>query len=185
MSPHAPPHLVRRRILLVKPRLQGTVALCFAAVVFAGAALFAWFFCQYARTALRVASLQGHYNFLSPQEIIGGELARYVLALSAGVLAGSFLVLLLILRRIRGGVKRLHETFRVSMDGDLSSPTNATGLSDVAELGRGVDASRSGTLSRIREIRADAEFLRGEPLLDAEFAKRWDALKSAIRQVVP
>jgi hypothetical protein len=185
MSPHAPPHLVRRRILLVKPRLQGTVALCFAAVVFAGAALFAWFFCQYVRTALRVASLQGHYNFLSPQEIIGGELARYVLALSAGVLAGSFLVLLLILRRIRGGVKRLHETFRVSMDGDLSSPTNATGLSDVAELGRGVDASRSHTLSRIRKIRADAEFLRSEPLPDEEFAKRWDALKSAIRQVVP
>jgi methyl-accepting chemotaxis protein len=185
MRPHASQHLTKRRILFVKPRLQGTVALCFAAVVFAGAALFSWFFCQYARTALRIASLQGHYDFLSPQEIIGGELARYVLALSAGVLAGSFLVLLLILRRIRGGLKRIQETFRSSMDGDLSSPTNATGLSDVAELGRGVDASRSRTLSRIRKIRADAEFLRSEPLPDEEFAKRWDALKSAIRQVVP
>ena len=185
MSPPTSRHLVRRRILFVKPRLQGTAALGFAAILFAGAALFAWFFCQYARTALRVASLKGHYHFLSPQEILGGELARYVAALSAGVLAGCYLVLLLILRRIRGGLKRIQETFRGSMDGDLSSPTNATGPSDVAELGRRIDASRSRTLSQIREIRADVEFLRSGPLPDAEFAKRWDALKSAIRQVVP
>jgi hypothetical protein len=185
MSPPSSPYLARRRILLVKPRLQGTAALCFAAVVLAGAALFAWFFCQYARTALRIASLQGHYDFLSPQEIIGGELARYVLVLSAGVLAGCYLVLLLILRRIRGGLKRIQETFRGSMDGDLSSPTNATGLSDIAELGRGIDASRSRTLSQIREIRADVESLRSAPLPDAEFAKRWDTLKAAIRRVVP
>jgi hypothetical protein len=185
MSPHTSRHLARRRILLVKPRFQGTVAMCFAAIVFAGAALFAGVFSQYARTSLRVASLKGHYDFLSPHEIIGGELARYVLALSAGVLAGSLLVLLFLVRRIRGGVGRLVETFRVSMEGDLSSPTNATGLSDIAELGRKVDASRSRTLSRIREIRADAEFLRSETLPDAEFAKRWDALKSAIRRVVP
>jgi len=185
MSPHTSRHLARRRIFLVKPRFQGTVALCFAAIVFAGAALFAGFFSQYARTALRVASLQGHYDFLSPHEIIGSALALHVLALSAGVLAGSLLVLLFLVRRIRSGVERLVETFRVSMEGDLSSPTNATGLSDIAELGRKVDASRSRTLSRIREIRADVEFLRSEPLTDEEFAKRWDALKAAIRRVVP
>lgn len=185
MSPPSSPYLARRRILLVKPRLQGAVALCFAAVVFAGAALFAWFFCQYARTALRVATLQGHYHFLSPQEILGGELARYVLALSTGVLAGCYLVLLVILRRIRGGLKRIQETFRRSMGGDLSSPTNATGPSDVAELGRRIDASRSRTLSQIREIRAGAEILRSAPLPEEEFAKRWDALKAAIRRVVP
>lgn len=185
MSPHASRPIVRRRIILVKPRFQGSIALCFAAVVFAGGALFAGFFHQYARTALRVASLQGHYNFLSPQEILGGALARYALALSAGVLAGSLLVLLLLVRRIRGGAERLLETFRVSMDGDLSSPTNATGLSDIEDLGRKIDASRSRTLSRIREIRADVEFLRGEPLADAEFAKRWDAMKAAIRRIAP
>jgi hypothetical protein len=185
MNPHTSRHLVKRRILLVKPRFQGTVALCFAAIVFAGAALFAGFFTQYARTALRVASLQGHFDFLSPHGIIGAGLARYVLALSAGVLAGSLLVLLFLVRRIRGGVGRLVETFRVSVEGDLSSPTNATELSDIAELGGKVDASRSRTLSRIREIRAEAEFLRSEPLTDEEFAKRWDALKAVIRRVVP
>lgn len=185
MSPHSSPYLAKRRILLVKPRLQGTVALCFAAVVFAGAALFAWFFCQYARTALRTESLQGHYHFLSPQEILGGELARYILVLSAGVLAGCYLILLLILRRIRGGLKRIQETFRGSMDGDLSSPTNATGPSDLAELGNKIDAVRYRTLTRIREIRADADFLRSGSLPTEEFAKRWDALKASIRRVVP
>ena len=185
MSRQASRHLAKRRILLVKQRLQGTVALCFAAVVFTGAALFAVFFYRTARTALRAASLQGHYDFLSPYEILGGELGRYVAVLSAGVLAGSLFVLLLLVRRIRGGTGRLVETFRVSMEGDLSSPSNPTGPSDIAELGKMIDASRSRTLSRIREIRADVELLRSAPQIDTEFAKRWEALKSAIRQVVP
>lgn len=185
MRPQPSHHLTKRRILFVKPRLQGTFALSFAAIAFAGAALFAWFFLRYARTAFRVASLQGHYEFLSPHEIIGGELARYVVIMSAGVLAVSLLVLLFQVHRIRGGVGRIVLTFRNSMEGDLSSFTNATGPSEIAELGRMVDASRSRILSRIREIRADAEFLRSEPLTDEEYAKRWDALKSAIGRIVP
>lgn len=185
MSPHVSRHVARRRIIFVKPRFQRNVALCFAAVVFTGGALFAGFFYRYARTALLVSSVRGHYDFVSLQEILGGALARYVLALSAGVLAGSFLVLLLLVLRIRGGAGRLMETFRVSMEGDLSSPTNATGLSDIEDLGRKIDASRSRTLSRIREIRSEAEFLRCEPVADAEFAKRWDAMKAAIRRVAP
>ena len=169
----------------MNPRLQGGVALCFAAVVFAGAALFALFFLHYARATLRVASLQGHYHFLSPYEIIGEALARHVAVLSAGVLAASLLVLLLLVRRVRKGAGRLVEIFRVSKDGDLSSPANAGGLPDLAHLGKKIDAMRGRTLSRIHEIAAEAEFLRSEPLSEEEFAKRWNALKAAVRKVVP
>lgn len=169
----------------MNPRFQGGVALCFAAVVFASGALFAWSFYRYARTALRVASLQGHYHFLSPQEILGGGLAGHVLALSIFVLAGSLLVLTLLVRRIRGGAGRIAEVFRLSEEGDLSAPTEAPGLSDLTELGEKIDAARSRTLSRIREIRAEADFLRREPLAEEEFSKRWDALKAAIRRVAP
>lgn len=185
MSSRPSHRLAKRRILFVKPWLQGTFALSFAAIAFAGAALFVWFFLQYARTAFRIASLQGHYNFLSSHEIIGGDLTRYVVIMSAGVLAVSLLVLLFQVHRIRGGVGRILRTFRNSMEGDLSSITNATGPSEIVELGRMVDASRSRILSRVLEIRADAEFLRSEPLTDEEFAKRWDALKSAIGRIVP
>jgi len=184
MSPPASRHNARRTIF-VNPRFQGGVALCFAAVVFAGGALFALFFYHHSRAALRIASLQGHYLFLSPREIIGGALVRYVAVLSAGVLAASLFVLLLLVRRIRRGVGRLVEIFRVSMDGDLSSPTNATELSDIAGIGKKIDASRSRTLSRIREIGVEAKFLRSEPLPDEEFARRWDALKVSIRRIVP
>ena len=168
-------------------RFQGGVALCFAAVVFAGAALFALFFHHYARGELRVASLQGHYHFLSPYEIIGAALARHVAVLSAGVIAASLLVLFLLIRRVRAGASRLVEAFLISTEGDLdlSTPTEAPGLSGITDLGGKIDSARSRTLSRIREIAAEAEFLRSEPLSEEEFAKRWNALKAAVRKVAP
>lgn len=159
--------------------------MCFAAVVFAGAGLFALFFHHYARGALRVASMQGHFHFLSAYEIVGGALIPHAAVLSAGVLAASLLVLLLLLRRVRGGVGRLVEAFRISKEGDLSTPTKETGLSGITDLGGKIDSARSRTLSRIREIAAEAEFLRSEPLSEEEFAKRWNALKAAVRKVVP
>jgi hypothetical protein len=171
--------------VFVNPRLQGGVALCFAAVVFAGAALFALFFHHYARGALRVASLLGHYHFLSPYEIVGAALARHVAVLSAGVLAASLLVLLLLIRRVRRGASRLVEAFLISTEGDLSTPTEAPGLSGITDLRGRIDSARSRTLSRIREIAAEAEFLRNEPLSEEEFAKRWNALKTAVRKVAP
>jgi hypothetical protein len=184
MSPRAPRHIARRTVF-VNPRFQGGVALCFAAVVFAGAALFAFFFHHYARSALRVASMQGHYHFLSPYGIIGAALARHVAVMSAGVLAVSLLVLLILVLRVRKGAGRLVEIFRISMDGDLSSPANAGEIPDLANLGKKIDAVRGGTLARIREIAAEAEFLRNEPLSDEEFARRWDLLKAAMRRVAP
>jgi hypothetical protein len=169
----------------VNPRFQGGVALRFAAVAFAGGALFGLSFYGYAREALRIASLQGHYHFLSAFDILGRELARHVAVLSAGVLASDLLVLLLVVRRVRGGIGRLVESFRISAEGDLSSPAEAPGLSGITDLGRKIDGVRSRTLSQIRKIREEAESLRSEPLTDEEFKKRWDALKAAIRKVAP
>lgn len=184
IPPTSSPHLPRRTIF-VNPRFQGAVALRFAAVVLAGGAVFAWSFHRDAGAALRIASLQGHYLFLSPQEIVGDALARHVLLLSAFVLAGSFLVLLLLARRIRRGVVRLVKSFRASMDGDFSSPTNADELSGITELGTQIDASRSRTLAAIRGIREEAEFLRSKPITDEEFARRWAGLKADIRKIAP
>jgi hypothetical protein len=184
MSPRTPRHIPRRTVFL-NQRLQGGIALRFAAVVLAGALLFAFSFHQYARSAFRIATMQGHYHFLSPYEIIGAELVRYVAVLSAGVLAASLLVLLMLVHRVRKGAGRLAEIFNASKDGDLSSPANAGELPDIAELGKKIDSVRGGTLSRIREIHTEAEFLRREPLSDEEFAKRWDGLKAAIRRVAP
>jgi len=184
MSPRAPRHAARRTVF-VNPRFQGGVALCFAAVVCAGAVLFALSFHNYSKSALRIASIKGHYHFLTPYDIIGGALGRHVAALSVGVLAASLLVLILLVRRIRRGAERLVETFRISMDGDLSSPANAGELRDIADLGKKIDAARGRTLSKIREIAAEAEFLRNEPLSDDEFARRWDGMKAAIRRLAP
>jgi hypothetical protein len=77
------------------------------------------------------------------------------------------------------------ETFRISMDGDLSSPANAGEIRDMADLGKKIDAARGRTLSKIREIAAEAEFLRSEPLSDEEFARRWDGMKAAMRRLAP
>lgn len=169
----------------MNPRLQGAVASRFAAVVIAGGALFAWAFHRDASAALRTASLQGHYHFLTPQEILGEALGRHVLFLSVFVLIGSLLVLLFLVRRIRRGVVRLVLSLRATRDGDFSSPTNATGLPEIAELGRRIDASRSRTLSAIRGIREEAEFLRSAQMTDDEFARRWEGLKAAVRKVAP
>lgn len=159
--------------------------MCFAAAVLVASALFGWSFHRYAKNALRVASLQGHYHFLTPYEIVGGALVRNLVALSAAGLASCILVFLLILRRVRRGVGRLVDGFRRSAEGDLSTPTEARGILDVTDLGRKVDASRSRTLLLIREAREEAEFLRNEPLPDEEFARRWDALKQTLQRIAP
>lgn len=184
MSPSASRHAARRTIF-VNPRFQGAVAARFAAVVLVGGALFAWSFHRDAAAALRAASLQGHYQFLSPQEILSDALVRHVAILSAIVLAGGLLMLLFLVRRIRKGVVRLVMSFRSSADGDFSSPTDAAELSGITELGSRIDASRARTLSAIRGIREEADFLRGEPLTEEEFARRWEGLKATIRKVAP
>lgn len=184
MRPDSPRH-VHRRAIFINPRFQVGVALCFAAVVIAASALFGWSFHRYAKHALRVASLQGHYHFTTPYEILGGALVRNVAALTAAGLASGIVVFLLILRRVRGGVGRLIDAFRRSAEGDLSTPTEARGILDVTDLGRKIDASRARTLSLICEAREEAEILRKEPLSDEDFARRWDALKQTLQRIAP
>ncbi len=174
-----------RRTVFINPRFQGGIALCFGAVILGGAALFAWFFYLSSSSSLLAASFRGHYHFLRPFEIIGGSVVRHLLLLLAGTAAACLLLVLLLVRRIRGGVDRLLETFRLSMEGDLSTPTEAPGLSDLRSLGTRIDGIRSLTLEQIRGLRAEAEFLRREPLTEEEFAGRWEALKRSMQRVAP
>lgn len=169
----------------MNPRFQGGVALCFAVAVLAGGSLFGLSFYRTAGSALRIASFQGHYHFLTPYSILGDPLARHVALLSAGVLAGSLLLLALLVLRIRRGVGRLVDSLHRSAQGDLSTPTGAEGLRDLASIGSKIDKARARTLSRIREIRVEVEILRREPLPDEEFGRRWNELKTAFRKVAP
>lgn len=184
MSPRSPRHIPRRTIF-INPRFQGSMAICFAVVILLVAALFAWFFHRHAKVALRVASLQGHYHFLYPYEILGTALIRHIAALSAGGLAASVLVFMVVQRRIHRGVARLVNVFKLSVEGDLSTPTETPGQLELAGIGRKIDAARSRTLSRIRGANDEAKLLMEEPLSDEEFARRWDALKHTLKRIVP
>ncbi|NJD61179.1 MAG: HAMP domain-containing protein [Deltaproteobacteria bacterium] len=169
----------------MNPRFQFGVTLSFSIAVFAGGALFGWSFYRCAKSALRIASLQAHYHFLTPYAILEDPLIRHVAILSAGVLAACLLLLALLLRRIRRGVGGLVDSLHRSAQGDLSTPTGAEGLTDIVRLGTKIDAARTRTLQRIHEIRAEVDLLRNEPLPDEEFARRWSALKTAFRKVAP
>jgi hypothetical protein len=94
-------------------------------------------------------------------------------------------VFLLFRRRIHRGVDRLVSAFRLSAEGDLSTPTEAPGPLELTDLGKKIDAVRYRTLSVIREAREEAEFLGKEPLSEEEFARRWDALKRTLQRIVP
>lgn len=184
MSKGSPRHAPRRTVF-INPRFQGGIALCFAAAILAVTAMSGWFFHIHTRDALRAASLKGHYNFLFPYEILGGALLRYVAALSAVGAASCMLVFMLIRLRIRRGVDRLANAFRLSVDGDLSTPTEVAGPADLSALGRNMDKARARTLSMIREAREEVQFLRNEPLSEEEFAKRWDALRRDLERIAP
>ncbi len=185
MTPGSPSHISRRRTIFVNQRFQLGVALCFVIVVLAGAALFAWFFRLSASRLLLAASYQGHYHFLTSYDLIGGSMVRHLTLLFLGVMAASLLLFLLLLRRIHGEVVRLLETFRLSMEGDLSTPTESSGPKDFKTLGTKIDAIRSRTLAQINDIRAEAEFLSKEPLSAEEFNRRWNALKHTMGRVAP
>ena len=185
MTPGSPSQISRRRTIFVNQRFQLGIALCFVIVVLAGAALFAWFFHPSARRLLLAASSHGHYHFLTSYEIIGGSMVRHLTVLFLGVMAASLPLFLLLIRRIHRGVDRLIETFRLSMEGDLSTPTEASGPPDVKALGTKIDAIRSRTLAQINDIRAESEFLSKEPLSADEFSRRWDSLKQAMGRIAP
>lgn len=180
-----PPHRISRRTIYVIPRLQWGTGLCLAAVVLAAGALFGWSLYYEASSALRVASLRAHYRFPSAYPIVGPALIRSLCALFVLMLAASAAVFFLFLRRVRRGVVRVAEVFRISGEGDLSTPADAPGVEEIASLGKKVDAIRSETLSLVAGIREEADMLRKEPLPPEEFRKRWDDLKGKIASVAP
>lgn len=157
----------------------------FAALILVVAALLAWEFHISAGRSLLAASWQGHFEFRTPYEIVGKDAVGRLGLLFLGSAAACLLLFLFLVLRIRAGVNRLIGTFRISTEGDLSSPTPAGGLRDLASLGTKIDAVRSGTLSRIEAIRVEAESLRNGTLPPDEFALRWEALKRAVREVAP
>lgn len=183
MSPF--PHRSRGRTVLISPRLQIGTALVFTAVVFLGGALFAWIIYRGSREALWAASFRGHFRFDTPYQVVSDQVVRQLAALFAVVAGAGILTFLLLVRRIRAGMTRLREVLRMSGEGDLSTPTNAPGLRDVAIFGKQLDAARECTLDRIREVRAEVEVLRKEPLSAEEFRRRWAGLKEKIGGIVP
>lgn len=183
MTPTSP--YTRRKNVFINPRFQGKVALVFAAVVFAGGAIFAFLIYRDSRAALWDASMRGHYMARTPYQIVREIVLRDLTALFLGVLVSSAAAFFLLIRSIRRGVIDLLRAFGRSEEGDLSTPTAARGLKDVARFGGQVDEIRAHTLALIDDVRREADALRKEPLPEDEFQRRWEDLKRRIGRVAP
>ena len=175
----------RRKIVFISPRFQGGLALAFSAVVFAGWAVFSWLLVGDVRRALQDVSLTAHYQFQSAYEVVGASVIRHLAGLFAGILLASIALFFLALRKIRVGTERVAAVFRVSGEGDLSTPTDARGVGEFHALGKQVDAARARTLEVIDGIRAEVDLMRKESLPEDEFMKRWDGLKEKIGRLAP
>jgi len=179
------PRQSRRRTVLINPRFQIGAALLFTAVLVLGGTLFAVLIFQGVRDALRDASVQGHFRFDTPYQVVGDRVVRQLILLFSVVTLAWTAAFLLFVRRLRNGMTRLLEVLRMSGEGDLSTATNASGHRDLAVFGVQLDSGREYALDRIREIRAEVQLLRKEPLPPEEFQDRWDALKERIGRGTP
>lgn len=175
----------RRKIVFISPRFQGGLALAFSAVVLAGWALFSWQVVGDVRQALQDVSLTAHYRFQSAYEVVGAGVIRHLAGLFAGVLLACVALFFLALRKIRTGTERIATIFRLSGEGDLSTPTDARGVGEFHTLGKQVDAARARTLEVIDGIRAEVDLMRKESLTEDEFTKRWEGLKEKIGRLAP
>ncbi len=175
----------RRKIVFISPRFQGGSALAFAGLVLAGAALFAVLVSRDVRQALWDASFFGHYRFRSAYDVAGPVLFRNLAGLFGGLLVAGVALYFVMLRRIRIGTDRIAAIFRLSGEGDLSTPTDAPGPGDFPVLGKQADAVRGRTLEEIERIRAEIDLMRKESLTDEEFQKRWEGVKERIRRIAP
>lgn len=176
---------LRRRNRLVIPRMQGGVAALVGAVVLVAGGVSAVFLYRDARRALWVASYGGHYGFPTPFDVMKDVVLIHLLVLSAVVFAGGSFVFLWRMRRIREGIRRLAGAFEASTRGELSSPTDAGGLGEMADAVEEVDEVRSHTLSLIRQVREAVEEMQTASLTEEEFARRWVTLKEKIGRIVP
>ena len=179
------PQRARRKIVLISPLFQGGTALAFAVLVFLGGAYFAWHIDGDIGQALRDASFAGHYRFRSAYDIVGELLVAHLAVLFAGGLLGAIALLFLVIRKVRVATARIAESFRISGEGDLSTPTVDPGPGEFAVFGNQVDAARTRTLELADGIRAEVDFMRREPLSDDEFQRRWEGLRERIGRFVP
>lgn len=175
----------RRRIVFISPRFQGGAALAFVALAVAGAGIFALLLARDAGQVLWDAAYSGHYRFGSAYEIAGACVARDVAGLLAGTLAAGLALFFVLAVRVRRGAERIAAVFRLSGEGDLSTPTDAPGPGEFRVLGEQIDAARSWTLQAIGEIRAEVDGMRKERLGDEEFLKRWEGLKERMGRIAP
>ncbi len=180
------PHFqFRRRTKLVSPKFQGGAAILIVAVVLVAGTISGFLLYRDIRQALMNASASGHFGFPTPFRIVSGILVRQLLALFVLVFAGGSLAFLWYVRRVREGISRLTASFEAAEKGDLSSPSHFRGFKDLVDFGTEIDEVRSYTLGLIGEVRGEAEAMRTSGLPQAEFEKRWEALKEKIGRIVP
>lgn len=176
----------QRRIILINPRFQGRVAMLFTAIILVGGGLLAFTIYGDARDALWNASVRGHFETeLTPYTIVRTVLVRDLAVLFVGLLAASFVLFFLLMRRIRRGLGRLVEVMRKSGDGDLSTPTGLHGPREMTMFGERLDGIRARTLLEIREVRKEALVLEKENLPQEEHRRRWEELKERIGRIAP
>lgn len=175
----------RRRNVLINPRFQVGIGLVFTAIVVLGGAFFAWLVYRDAKAALWDASMQGHFQARTPYEIVGESFVRHLVALFAAVLAASVAAFFLVSRMIRNGIGRVVSSLEASVEGDLSTPTAASGMEEIVAFGRQLDEVRQSVLLRLGEIRDEAARLDREAVPEDVFRARWEELKRKIGGLVP
>ncbi len=185
IPPGKPERKFRRKIHYINPRFQGGAALVISAVVVAGGGLFGALVYRDVGDALREAAMRGHFVMETPYEIVRDVLLRHLAGLSATVICLTVIVFLLLVRTVRIGVGHAIAAFRASEEGDLSTPTEASGLTELRRFGELVDLTRASTLSRVAALREEAASLAACGLPAEAFRLRWEKLKRKIREVAP
>jgi len=180
-----PERKFRRKIRYVNPRLQGGAALVFSGMIVAGGVLFGSLVYRDVGKALWAAAMRGHYMFETPYEIVRNALLWHLAGLSATVACLSAGVFFFLLRAIHRGIGRVTGVLRGSEEGELSTPTDAGGLTEFSRFGEVVDAARGDTLQRIVAIREEAASLAASGLPPEAFRPRWDELKRKVREIAP
>ena len=185
-TPTAPQGMkFRRKILYINPRFQGGAALVISAVVVAGGFLFGALVYRDVGEALREAAMRGHFVIETPYEIVRDALLWHLAGLSATVTCLAVIVFLLLVKAVRIGVGHAIAAFRASEEGDLSTPTEARGLTEFRRFGDLVDSTRESALSRVAAVREEAASLAACGLPAGAFRPRWEELKRRIREVAP
>lgn len=175
----------RRKICYINPRFQGGAALVVSAMVVAGGVLFGALVYRDVGKALWEAAMRGHFVMETPYEIVRDALLWHLAGLSATVSCLSVIVFLLLVKAVHIGVGRAIAAFRASEEGDLSTPTEARGLTEFRRFGELVDLTRASALSRVAALREEAESLAACGLPAEAFRPRWEELKRKIREVAP